>query len=79
VFDDITAERLVSVIRPDIYVKGGDYAEGKALPEADIVREYGGRVEILPLVEGRSTTNIVETILRRYGQTKEDDGVGGVG
>ena len=79
-FDDTTAEGLISLIKPDVYVKGGDYAEGKALPEADIVREYGGRVEILPIVEGRSTTNIVETILRRYEQTKKDEnGKGGPG
>ena len=75
IFDDPTAERLVDALRPDVYVKGGDYARGERmsvdewetkLPEARIVASYGGRVEILPLVPGRSTTDIVETILERY-------------
>ena len=64
-FDENTAERLVSLLQPDIYVKGADYApeSGKELSEAEIVRAYGGRVELIPLVENRSTTAIVERIL----------------
>jgi len=64
-FDDNTAERLVSLLRPDVYVKGADYAPGSGndLPEAAIVHAYGGRVELLPLVEARSTTAIIENIL----------------
>lgn len=64
-FDENTAERLVSLLQPDIYVKGADYApeSGKELPEAEIVRAYGGRVELIPLVEDRSTTAIIERIL----------------
>ena len=42
-------------------VKGGDYTID-TLPEAKIVQEYGGRVELVPLVEGRSTTNVIERI-----------------
>src|SRR4051812_35908228 len=42
-FAELTAERLVRAVQPDIYVKGGDYAPGqKELPEAPLVREYGG-------------------------------------
>jgi rfaE bifunctional protein nucleotidyltransferase chain/domain len=70
VFDDITAEKLVAAIRPEVYVKGGDYALGapgaKVPPEAAVVAAYGGRIEFIPFVDGQSTTNIVETILRRY-------------
>ncbi|MFW6074393.1 MAG: adenylyltransferase/cytidyltransferase family protein [Chloroflexota bacterium] len=63
IFSEPTAERLVRVVRPDIYVKGGDYGPGGAdLPEAAVVRELGGRVEILPLVPGRSTSQIIEAI-----------------
>ena len=66
VFEETTAEALVRALQPEVYVKGGDYAQGKDLPEADDVAQYGGRVEILPLVPGRSTTGLIETILERY-------------
>ena len=67
VFDEPTAEALVRAVKPDVYVKGGDYKPGgKSLPEAEIVESYGGKVAILPFVEGLSTTNIIETILQRY-------------
>ena len=61
-FDEETAEALISEVKPDIYVKGGDYTL-ETLPEAQIVQKYGGRVELVNLVAGRSTTNIVEKIL----------------
>jgi rfaE bifunctional protein nucleotidyltransferase chain/domain len=73
-FDDPTAERLVEALQPDVYVKGGDYAlmstttqAGKSLPEAAIVQRYGGRVELIPYVAGRSTTELIERIVERYG------------
>jgi hypothetical protein len=57
------AERMVEQLRPDIYVKGGDYGPGgKELPEAQIVAANGGRVALVPVVPGRSTTSIVERI-----------------
>ena len=61
IFGEPTAETLSSLVRPDVYVKGGDYTP-ETLPEAKIVNGYGGRVEFVPLVEGRSTTNIIERI-----------------
>jgi D-beta-D-heptose 7-phosphate kinase/D-beta-D-heptose 1-phosphate adenosyltransferase len=48
-------------VRPDLYVKGGDYTYD-SLPEASLVEELGGRVQILPLMEDRSTTGIIERI-----------------
>lgn len=67
VFEEDTAEKLVGAMRPEVYVKGGDYeAEGKALPEAAAVASYGGKVVLLPLVPGYSTSEIIETILNRY-------------
>ena len=48
-------------MRPDVYVKGGDYTIS-TLPEARIVAGYGGHTEIVGLVEGRSTTNIISKI-----------------
>jgi len=63
IFSEPTAERVVELVRPDVYVKGGDYGPGgAALPEAPIVEAQGGRVVILPLVEGRSTSEIVAAI-----------------
>ena len=61
VFDEPTAEELVRLVRPDVYAKGGDYSLD-TLPEAKIVQAAGGRVEFIPLVEGRSTTNVIEKI-----------------
>lgn len=61
IFGEPTAAALIEIVRPDVYVKGGDYTL-ETLPEAKIVKEYGGRVEFVPLVEGRSTTNVIERI-----------------
>jgi rfaE bifunctional protein nucleotidyltransferase chain/domain len=65
IFEERTAERLLATLKPEVYVKGGDWAI-EDLPEAKAVAEYGGRVEILPQVPSRSTTDIIETILTRY-------------
>jgi len=62
VFHEATAEALVAALRPDVYVKGGDYAAGKPLPEAKIVAAYGGVTQILRYHEGRSTTALIERI-----------------
>ena len=61
-FDEPTAENLIREIKPEIYVKGSDYTL-KTLPEAKIVQSYGGRVEFINLLAGRSTTNIIGKIL----------------
>jgi rfaE bifunctional protein nucleotidyltransferase chain/domain len=74
-FPDLTAEAPITLLRPDVYVKGGDYAVNEAeesagktvLPEAPLVRSYGGVVRTVPLVAGRSTTDIVRHILRTAG------------
>jgi hypothetical protein len=50
-------------LRPDIFVKGGDYTI-ETLPEASLVEALGGAVQILPYVEDRSTSNIIERIRR---------------
>ena len=61
-FGEQTAENLIAEVKPNIYVKGGDYTL-ETLPEAKIVQRFGGRVELVNLVAGHSTTNIVEKIL----------------
>lgn len=67
IFDEPTAEQTLVAIRPTIYVKGTDYGPaGRALPEALVAERLGTRVVLLPLVEGRSTTGLIETIRQRY-------------
>ena len=62
-FDEDSPVNLIRRIRPDVFVKGGDYIR-EALPEADVVEAYGGNVEILPYLEDRSTTGMIEEIKR---------------
>jgi rfaE bifunctional protein nucleotidyltransferase chain/domain len=58
VFDEDTPERLLSGLRPDVWVKGGDYAAA-ALPEADLLQEWGGQAILLPYLDGRSSTALM--------------------
>lgn len=58
--------RLIEALKPDIIFKGGDYAESQ-LPEARIVRAYGGDVAIMPLSEGHSTTAAIRRMLEKQG------------
>lgn len=61
-FDEATPVELIRLLRPHIHVKGGDYAD-EALPEAEAVRECGGRVVILPLAGSVSTSSVIERII----------------
>lgn len=58
-FDEDTPAALLERIRPDVWVKGDDYT-GRDLPEAPIITRHGGRVVLLPLVSGYSTTRLVD-------------------
>lgn len=60
-FEEDTACALVELLRPDVFVKGADHDPGN-LPEVPLVESYGGRVEILPLVENRSTSALIGRI-----------------
>jgi rfaE bifunctional protein nucleotidyltransferase chain/domain len=63
VFDEPTPIRTLEWLRPDIWVKGGDYAEGPTqLPEADTVRRLGGRTVTVPYIGGYSTTHIIRSM-----------------
>jgi rfaE bifunctional protein nucleotidyltransferase chain/domain len=66
-FDETTPLALIEYLRPDLLVKGGDWKE-ESVVGRDAVRSWGGRVIIVPMTEGVSTTNIVEKILRIYGK-----------
>ncbi|MDE6983594.1 MAG: D-glycero-beta-D-manno-heptose 1-phosphate adenylyltransferase [Lachnospiraceae bacterium] len=63
IFSEQTPCAIIDSLQPDVVIKGGDYA-GKQIPEMDSVAAYGGRVEYVDVVDGCSTTNIVEKIRR---------------
>lgn len=65
IFEEPDPYNLIKLVKPDILVKGADWSKDKVIG-ADYVESYGGRVELMPLVEGRSSTNIIATILERY-------------
>ena len=77
VFEEDTPVETIRALRPDIHVKGGDYRPDE-LPEAGAVRENGGEIVIIPLVEGFSTTLALqksrpETVIvipARFGSTR---------
>ncbi|WP_435741280.1 PfkB family carbohydrate kinase [Nocardioides sp. SYSU DS0663] len=69
VFDEDTPTEALRRIRPDVWAKGGDYA-GVDLPEAALLREWGGQSVVLPYLQGRSTTGLVETAAERVGATR---------
>lgn len=60
-FDEATPVELLRLVRPDIYVKGGDY-DMETLAETTLVRGWGGRSLALPFVDGYSTTALVHRI-----------------
>jgi rfaE bifunctional protein nucleotidyltransferase chain/domain len=60
-FDDRMPLALIERVRPDVYVKGGDY-DMATLAETALVQGWGGRSVAIPFVEGRSTTGLVQRI-----------------
>jgi D-beta-D-heptose 7-phosphate kinase/D-beta-D-heptose 1-phosphate adenosyltransferase len=61
IFDEDTPIPLLRRLRPDIWVKGGDYSES-GLPEADVVRSWGGHAVVVPYHAGRSTTRLASAL-----------------
>jgi D-beta-D-heptose 7-phosphate kinase/D-beta-D-heptose 1-phosphate adenosyltransferase len=62
IFDEETPLELIKIIKPDVLVKGGDYTI-ETIVGAKEVMAYNGKVEIIPLEEGFSTTGIIEKIM----------------
>ena len=60
-FEEDTPSAIIEAIRPDVFVKGGDYTR-ETLPEAELVESLGGEVQILPFIEDRSTTGVIARI-----------------
>ncbi|NXY98411.1 D-glycero-beta-D-manno-heptose 1-phosphate adenylyltransferase [Streptomyces sp. BR123] len=62
-FDEDTPQALLEELRPDIWVKGGDYCV-EDLPEAEALRRWGGQALVLPYLQGRSTTGLARRAAR---------------
>jgi rfaE bifunctional protein nucleotidyltransferase chain/domain len=61
VFDEDTPLELIMALRPDVLVKGGDYTPDTIVGRAE-VESWGGRVHVVPLTAGHSTTSIIEAL-----------------
>jgi len=72
IFDELTPIETIDELKPSIHVKGGDY-EKESLPETATVEKYGGKVMILPFVEGKSTTKIVDKLQERNNTIEKSD------
>ncbi|MDQ3978508.1 MAG: D-glycero-beta-D-manno-heptose 1-phosphate adenylyltransferase [Actinomycetota bacterium] len=64
IFNEETPAAILDRLRPDVWVKGGDYA-GSDLPEARLLAEWGGQAVILPYLPGRSTSRLLEEVANR--------------
>lgn len=69
IFDELTPLELINYLKPDVLIKGGDWAEEKVVGREEI-KKWGGKVTIIPEIEGKSTTNIVEKIKNIYCSNK---------
>lgn len=63
IFSEITATKLITILKPDIYVKGGDY-QLETLPEAPAVIAGGGKISLIEIEVPSSTSAIVKRILQ---------------
>jgi len=64
IFSEDSPKKLLMKVKPDIYTKGADYTL-ETLPEKNVVQSYGGRIEFIELVQGKSTTNIIKAISKK--------------
>jgi len=66
-FEEADPFNVVQTLRPNVLVKGGDWAVDKIIG-GDLVQGWGGKVMNIPVVEGRSTTNLIQMVVDRYGK-----------
>ncbi len=71
-FDEDTPRALIARLLPDVLVKGGDYEPSEVVGREEVV-VAGGRVEIIPFVEGYSTSRILERARRAAGEGPEEE------
>ena len=65
IFDEADPLELISSLQPHVLVKGGDWTQETTVGK-EVVEGLGGKVVILPFVQGASTSNLIETILKHY-------------
>jgi D-beta-D-heptose 7-phosphate kinase/D-beta-D-heptose 1-phosphate adenosyltransferase len=65
IFEEDTPLELISLVKPHILVKGGDYTP-EGVVGKELVESWGGRVELIRFVDGKSTTSIIDKILEQY-------------
>jgi len=65
-FEEDNPFNVIQILKPDVLVKGGDWALDKIIG-GDLVQSWGGQVLNIPVVEGRSTTNLIQMVVQRYG------------
>jgi D-beta-D-heptose 7-phosphate kinase/D-beta-D-heptose 1-phosphate adenosyltransferase len=64
-FDEMNPLKLITSLRPNVLVKGGDWTKEQTVGK-EVVERSGGEVVIIPFVKGASTSNLIETILKKY-------------
>ena len=64
-FDEIDPLKLITSLRPNVLVKGGDWTKEQTVGK-EVVERSGGEVVIIPFVKGASTSNLIQTILKKY-------------
>jgi D-beta-D-heptose 7-phosphate kinase/D-beta-D-heptose 1-phosphate adenosyltransferase len=74
-FDEDTPLKLIQTLRPEILVKGSDYSRERVVGHEQ-VESWGGHVELIDFVEGRSTTKIIGSILERHLNESKETGNG---
>jgi rfaE bifunctional protein nucleotidyltransferase chain/domain/rfaE bifunctional protein kinase chain/domain len=70
VFEEDTPDEMLKRLRPDLWVKGGDYTLAD-LPEAETLSQWGGQTVVVPYLDGRSTTTLIDTARGSIGSPKE--------
>ncbi|MCB0353069.1 MAG: HAD-IIIA family hydrolase [Bdellovibrionales bacterium] len=65
IFDEANNNENIRLLKPDVYVKAGDYDKSR-LSSAPLVESYGGRVEFVPFLSGYSSTAIIDSVLTKY-------------
>jgi D-beta-D-heptose 7-phosphate kinase/D-beta-D-heptose 1-phosphate adenosyltransferase len=64
-FDERDPLKLITSLRPNVLVKGGDWTKEQIVGK-EVVERSGGKVVIIPFVKGASTSNLIESILKKY-------------
>ena len=64
-FDELDPLALITSLQPNVLVKGGDWTKEQTIGK-EVVERSGGEVVIIPFVKGASTSNLIETILKRF-------------